>query len=299
MQADMDVLSERRYADTMNARILAEQMANSVRIAWFYIPASLGESLHMNLLVTNAVLTSEHPRKGELPEKLAFFFSTATIGRSFAVINLDQFLNLSGARSMEQILKECRLLALALAGLPLDRVLLHTGYIDASLKEIFTERNIFLVQKNLSDAKFSLDFLRKLIPVFVPEIASLRRNYVRIFPDSDLRVRMEFTRRAESHPPIHGSIADIGLGGLSVILNSETTAPLDLREVVRLQVYLPRGSVKITAAVIVWKNEETGRVGLFFDPDDPRMISGEDVDTLAFYVYTRIKMARKALRETA
>lgn len=289
-------LSDRKFADMMNARSIATQMADSIRIAWFYIPISLGESLHTNLLTLNAVLTTEHPRRAELADQLTRFFASGETRRTFAVINLDQLLNLSTARSMEEILKECRLLALSFASLPLDRLLVHTGYIDASLKEVFTERNIFLVQKNLSDTKFALDFLYKLIPVFVPDIAVIGRNHLRILPDGELKVRVEFTRTS---PPLHlsGSVADIGLGGLSATFPDEALAQFGLKDIVRLQIWLPRGGVRVTIGVVVWKKENMGRVGFFFDPGDRRMIAETEVETLSHYVHTRIKMARKAERQ--
>lgn len=286
-------LDERRTREIVCARNLLRQVRSAGQLLWVFMPLGLGDALRSQLLPLNSVVTGHFAPITDFSNSIA-----ATLGagvdfsRTLILINLDKYLQMAGVRSMPEIREKSRELCREIKTFPLERVLVHTTYIDSAIKDIFFSENTFLVQKSLGDDKVAAGFLQKIIPVFLPERSADRRNYIRVVPDDNVKVKFELFRDAEGTENI-GVVEDYGLGGISVTLPDEIFEKISLKDFARLQLWFPRNVLKVERAVVAWKKPDLRQVGFFFDSMDPRMISEGAVSNLADLILNQIKLARR------
>ncbi len=255
-------------------------------IHWFCMPASIGEEEKINFLKIDFFLINEARKIEEINNLLKHRGE-----QSVFIFNLDKLFIMNNIQEHDYLEAAQKLANMIIANNASRVSIVHTIMIDPKLESIFKKREIAYLEKSYEGRRASImeDFPGLINNMFTKDGKPIRAFLrINLYPKTIYKAEIKFANQETR--PIQCLLKDISMNGLALMFQSKDDLSLfNLRNEVKVQVFIPGIIIKINLAIITRKDEEKFELAINYNIKDEKMITEESASYMMKMIYKWLK----------
>jgi hypothetical protein len=182
------------------------------------------------------------------------------------------------------------------------RAILHTSYIGGSYVAYARELGIPILEKNLREARITTDLITKISRNVFQEFMPNVRTFLRIqfYPRSMIPVTLNLSDSLVEK--VNGNLSDLSLNGMGIRFShdeeSSELKPFTTGSFISIKLFIVGALVRIDRAVIRRRSADGREIGVYFDINDPNMITHHDANILTGFIDRMIDEVHRQMGST-
>jgi len=167
------------------------------------------------------------------------------------------------------------------------KIVAHTTHLDNQLKNIFQEKSIVYLEKNLHNQKLAIQSISTIVNLLYEKTGRSNRAYLRMELAADSGVQVEIsTKKDFIQSVLLAEVRDISMNGMLLSFSNQSDIEkLEIKGFIGMQLQIGKELVKFKSALIVRIDPEKLEAGIFFDPTNEKMLSEDQSSHYSTLLY--------------